>query len=161
MTYSRGDYPELSELGCTHIRGDLHISTPHRSLQRLRWRLSRGGQSGNLGTLRRFLRGQRGGHAKRAPCLLRNGIESWSTPARRAWFMMAKARKEKMNPSYPKSFSPIISHQSLAEQEVLAADGDKLATVALRPHLVWGPRDHHFLLRPSPKEGRQTAHFGR
>ncbi|UBU08687.1 NAD-dependent epimerase/dehydratase family protein [Nonomuraea gerenzanensis] len=32
-----------------------------------------------------------------------------------------------------------------AERLVLAADGDRLATVALRPHLVWGPGDPHFL----------------
>jgi 2-alkyl-3-oxoalkanoate reductase len=31
--------------------------------------------------------------------------------------------------------------KALAEREVLAANGPKLATVALRPHLVWGPGD--------------------
>jgi nucleoside-diphosphate-sugar epimerase len=34
-----------------------------------------------------------------------------------------------------------------AEQLVLAADGPELATVALRPHLVWGPGDPHFVPR--------------
>ncbi len=34
-----------------------------------------------------------------------------------------------------------------AEQFVLAANGPKLATVALRPHLVFGPRDNHLLPR--------------
>jgi nucleoside-diphosphate-sugar epimerase len=31
--------------------------------------------------------------------------------------------------------------KALAEQEVLAADGDGITTVAVRPHLVWGPGD--------------------
>ena len=34
-----------------------------------------------------------------------------------------------------------------AEALVLAANGDDLATVALRPHLVWGPGDRHLLPR--------------
>jgi nucleoside-diphosphate-sugar epimerase len=34
-----------------------------------------------------------------------------------------------------------------AEKLVLAADGEGLRTIALRPHLIWGPRDPHFLPR--------------
>jgi len=30
---------------------------------------------------------------------------------------------------------------------VLAANGDTLATVALRPHLIWGPGDPHLVSR--------------
>ena len=34
-----------------------------------------------------------------------------------------------------------------AERLVLAADGPDLATVALRPHLIWGPGDNHLVPR--------------
>lgn len=34
-----------------------------------------------------------------------------------------------------------------AERAVLAANGERLATIALRPHLVYGPRDPHLLPR--------------
>ncbi|NBE97104.1 NAD-dependent epimerase/dehydratase family protein [Nonomuraea sp. KC401] len=37
--------------------------------------------------------------------------------------------------------------KAIAERIVLAAGGDRLATVALRPHLIWGPGDPHFLPR--------------
>ena len=37
--------------------------------------------------------------------------------------------------------------KAAAEQKVLAANGAKLATVALRPHLIWGPGDRHLLPR--------------
>ncbi len=38
--------------------------------------------------------------------------------------------------------------KSLAEQHVLAAnDGRRLLTCALRPHLIWGPRDQHLIPR--------------
>lgn len=34
-----------------------------------------------------------------------------------------------------------------AERDVLAANGGTLCTVALRPHLIWGPGDHHLVPR--------------
>ena len=37
--------------------------------------------------------------------------------------------------------------KALAEQEVLAADSPRLATCALRPHLIWGPGDPHLVPR--------------
>ena len=38
--------------------------------------------------------------------------------------------------------------KAVAEREVLAANGlDGLATVVLRPHLIWGPRDNHLVPR--------------
>ncbi len=37
--------------------------------------------------------------------------------------------------------------KALAEQEVLAANSDTLSTVAIRPHLVWGPGDSSALPR--------------
>ncbi|GAA2212047.1 NAD-dependent epimerase/dehydratase family protein [Nonomuraea monospora] len=41
--------------------------------------------------------------------------------------------------------APYPASKAIAERMVLAADGDRLATVALRPHLIWGPGDPHFL----------------
>jgi len=37
--------------------------------------------------------------------------------------------------------------KAVAEQRVLAANSPRLATVALRPHLIWGPGDRHLLPR--------------
>lgn len=37
--------------------------------------------------------------------------------------------------------------KALAERRVLAANGATLSTVALRPHLVWGPGDRHLIPR--------------
>ena len=37
--------------------------------------------------------------------------------------------------------------KALAEQAVLAANGKTLRTLALRPHLIWGPRDNHLVPR--------------
>ncbi|MBN1365341.1 MAG: NAD-dependent epimerase/dehydratase family protein [Syntrophaceae bacterium] len=42
--------------------------------------------------------------------------------------------------NYPKT-------KAMAEKMVIAANGDKLATVSLRPHLIWGPGDNHLIPR--------------
>jgi nucleoside-diphosphate-sugar epimerase len=49
---------------------------------------------------------------------------------------------------YPADYLCHYPHsKALAEQAVLAANGGGLATAALRPHLIWGPRDNHLVPR--------------
>lgn len=49
---------------------------------------------------------------------------------------------------FPEHFEAHYPHtKALAEQRVLAANDAHLATVALRPHLIWGPGDNHLLPR--------------
>jgi len=43
--------------------------------------------------------------------------------------------------------SPYAQTKALAEQHVLAANSAQLATVALRPHFIWGPGDPNLLPR--------------
>jgi len=52
--------------------------------------------------------------------------------------------------SVPYATRPLCHYAAskiLAEQEVLGANGNDLRTIALRPHLVWGPGDHHLIPR--------------
>jgi nucleoside-diphosphate-sugar epimerase len=49
---------------------------------------------------------------------------------------------------YPEHFdAPYPATKALAEQDVLGANDENLATVALRPHLIWGPGDNHLVPR--------------
>lgn len=49
---------------------------------------------------------------------------------------------------YPDHFeSAYAETKAIAEQLVLAANSERLATVALRPHLIWGPGDPHLVPR--------------
>lgn len=49
---------------------------------------------------------------------------------------------------YPQRFDSEYSRtKAMAEKMVLAANHDRLRTVSLRPHLVWGPGDRHLLPR--------------
>ncbi|MCP4592311.1 MAG: NAD-dependent epimerase/dehydratase family protein, partial [bacterium] len=44
--------------------------------------------------------------------------------------------------------------KAIAEREVLAANGPELSTVALRPHLIWGPGDPHLIPRVLDRAAR-------
>ena len=49
---------------------------------------------------------------------------------------------------YPTHFLAHYPHsKAMAEREVLAANSPELATVSLRPHLIWGPDDPHLIPR--------------
>lgn len=49
---------------------------------------------------------------------------------------------------YPNHFDAAYPEtKAAAEKAVLAANGPNLATVALRPHLIWGPGDPHLIPR--------------
>jgi nucleoside-diphosphate-sugar epimerase len=49
---------------------------------------------------------------------------------------------------YPKHFDAYYpATKAAAEKAVLAANGPDLATVSLRPHLIWGPSDPHLVPR--------------
>lgn len=49
---------------------------------------------------------------------------------------------------YPESYlTEYPRTKAVAERLVLAANGPNLATVALRPHLIWGPGDNHLVPR--------------
>jgi nucleoside-diphosphate-sugar epimerase len=52
------------------------------------------------------------------------------------------------NTPYPKRYlSYYAESKALAEKAVIAASSSKLRTIALRPHLIWGPEDPHILPR--------------
>ena len=49
---------------------------------------------------------------------------------------------------YPEDYEAYYpATKALAEQLVLTANSTELATVALRPHLIWGPGDNHLVPR--------------
>ncbi len=49
---------------------------------------------------------------------------------------------------YPKHYEAYYPQtKALAERAVLQANGPSLSTVALRPHLIWGPGDNHLVPR--------------
>ncbi|HVT33852.1 MAG TPA: NAD-dependent epimerase/dehydratase family protein [Rhodanobacteraceae bacterium] len=52
---------------------------------------------------------------------------------------------DETRPLPDRAATPYLATKALAERRVLAANGSELATVALRPHLLWGPGEPHLL----------------
>ena len=60
---------------------------------------------------------------------------------------------------YPqRQHSHYAATKALGEQAVLAANGTTLRTLALRPHLIWGPRDNHLVPRIVSRGRAGTLH---
>jgi len=75
----------------------------------------------------------------------RNGVRKLvytSTPS--VVFGACDLRHANEDTPFPKKFTAHYPRtKAQAEQLVLASNGPDLATVALRPHLIWGPGDNH------------------
>lgn len=149
--FSRGEYADLNCLGVEVMRGDIRdaegVAKACREREVVIHTAALAGIWGRwsdyygvntLGT-KNVLAGCREHEVARlvytsSPSVTFNGLEQInldeSTPYAQRWLAY-----------YPRS-------KALAEQMVLAADGNGgLSTCALRPHLIWGPRDPHLIPR--------------
>lgn len=78
-----------------------------------------------------------------------------STPS----VVFAQHDLEGADESTPYATNPLCHYAAskiLAEQEILGANGKGVQTVAIRPHLVWGPGDQHLIPRLLAR-GRERA----
>ncbi|NOY42769.1 MAG: NAD-dependent epimerase/dehydratase family protein [Planctomycetes bacterium] len=162
-SFGRGAYPELEALGVEVVRGDLadqnavvaacdgvdtvfHVAArPGVSVQRLPY-----DKANTLGT-ENVLRGCR-----------QHGISRLiytSSPS----VTFAGVDQCGVNESVPLALDWLQQHRSyysytkaIAEQQILQANCEQLRTCALRPHLIWGPRDQHLIPRliAKAKSGR-------
>jgi nucleoside-diphosphate-sugar epimerase len=153
-SFGRGAYPELEALGVEVIRGDI---TDREAIAAacagvdcvfhaaalagigMKWRPY---EQTNVHGTEHVIEGcRRQGVARLAytssPSVVFAGEDQCgvdeSAPFRFAWMEAHLAH-------YSRS-------KALAEQALLAANDDNLKTCALRPHLIWGPRDNHLIPR--------------
>lgn len=148
--FCRGNYPELEALGVESVRGDIrnrdetiaacngvdivfHVAAIAGIS--MRWRDFH--EINTLGT-RYILQGCRKHAVGR--------LVYTSSPS--VTFDGSDQEGVDESEPYPDHF---LAHyprtKSIAEREVLEANGDGFLTCALRPHLIWGPRDRHLIPR--------------
>jgi nucleoside-diphosphate-sugar epimerase len=147
---ARGRYPELDALGVEQHQGDVADATAVR-------RAAAGcdvvfhvaAKAGVWGRYEDYHRANFVGTENVvAACRARgvSGLVYTSSPS----VVFDGRDQEGINESapYPTHFAAHYPNtKALAEQLVLAANGPALATVALRPHLIWGPGDNHLVPR--------------
>lgn len=150
VSLARQDYPELRELGATTVRGDLGDESAVREAARgvdvIFHVAAKAGiwgdpndyyRSNVLGTEHVLAAAQSAGIRRvvytSSPSVIFNGRD------------MEGADESVPYPAHYEADYPRT--KALAERAVLAANSEPMATVALRPHLIWGPGDHHVIPR--------------
>lgn len=149
-SFARGSYPELEAFGVRVVRGDLtDEAAVLRAAEGSDAVVHVAALPGVWGPRERFyLTNVNGTQAVLAACrkLGIGRLVHTSTPS----VVHAGGDLEGVTNAapYPEHFEAAYPEtKAMAEREVLAANGPTLATVALRPHLVWGPRDNHLVPR--------------
>ena len=149
-TLQRGDYPWLESSGAEVHHGD--VSHPEAVLA-----ASKGcdiifhvaGKTGVWGDGAEFYRVNVAGTESVINACLENGIPRLvytSSPS--VIFSGSDAEGVDESVPYPRHYYNDYQYsKAIAERKVLAVNGADLATIALRPHLIWGPHDPHLVAR--------------
>lgn len=149
-TLSRGDYPELEALGVEHRRADLgDLNAVTQAVQGCDAVIHTAAKAGVSGPDADYERANLLGtqHVLSACRAAGAGKLVYTSTPTVVHQGKALERLDERLP-YATVFKNAYQRTKiLAEKAVLAANGEALHTVALRPHLVWGPGDPHFLPR--------------
>ena len=148
--YARSDYPELKEMGVTFIKGDLNdYDTLLKAITGCDLVFHVASKAGVWGSKESyFLPNVIGTENIIAVCQTLNieHLVYTSTPS--VTFSGVDENGINESQPYAKKFLNYYGlSKAVAEQKVLAANTPSLRTVALRPHLIWGPGDPHLVPR--------------
>ncbi len=150
ISFSRGDYPELCRLGAEVAEGDIAdagavVSVAkgcdvvfHVAARVGIWGPYREYYSTNVKGTENVIEACRAHRIRR--------LVYTSSPS----VVFCGGDMEGMDESvaYPETYhAHYPKTKAMAERMVLKADGEELATVVLRPHLIWGPGDNNLVPR--------------
>jgi nucleoside-diphosphate-sugar epimerase len=152
LSFNRGQYPELDALGVRQIRGDLAdrdaLIAAAAGCDAV---LHNAAKAGAWGPYEDYFRANVLGTQHVVDACRAHGIGRLvytSTPSvtHRATRPVEGGSADAV-PYGEDLKAPYAATKKLAEQAVLAANDTSLATVALRPRLIWGPGDNQLLPR--------------
>jgi len=149
-TLARGDYPRLRDLEVTMVQGDLaDASAVRRAVEGCDVVFHVAAKAGIWGSYADYHRPNVEGTRNILDACREHGIRRLvftSSPS--VVFNGADIAGVDESALYPTHYESFYSAtKAEAERLVLAANDDALATVALRPHLIWGPGDNHLIPR--------------
>lgn len=146
----RGDYPELKQLGAEVFTGDIAdtecVIKASRGCDVV---LHVAGKTGVWGEYKDYHHTNVKGTESVINACRENNIRRLvytSTPS----VVFDGQDEDGVNESLPYPahyYNHYQKTKALAEQKILSANNDTLATVSLRPHLIWGPGDPHLIGR--------------
>ena len=149
-SFSRADYPALTKLGVEQVRGDLgDLAAVIASAKGCDTVFHVAAKAGIWGSYADYYQANVTGTANVLEACRFNGIGKLvytSSPS--VVFDGGDVDGGDESLPYPARYDAYYPKtKALAEQMVLAANSPQLATVALRPHLIWGPEDNHLVPR--------------
>lgn len=147
---ARGDYPELAQLGIETRRGDVEDAATVRGAARgVDVVFHVAAKAGIWGSYESYHGPNvRGTENVLEACRAEGVRRLVHTSSPSVVFSGTDIEGADERLPYPEHFhAPYPATKAQAEKAVLAANGPNLATVALRPHLIWGPRDPHLVPR--------------
>ncbi|PSV48189.1 2-alkyl-3-oxoalkanoate reductase [Photobacterium indicum] len=148
--FARGSYPDLEQMGVTMVKGD--ISTKSDLLQAMQGCdlvFHVASKAGVWGSKSDYYSPNVDGARNIIEACQELGIDKLvytSTPS----VTFAGNDEADIDESTPYADSYLnfyAESKAIAEKMVLAANGKSVRTVALRPHLIWGPNDPHLVPR--------------
>lgn len=149
-SFSRGRYPALDALGVPQVAGDIAdaeaVAAAVKGCDVVFHVAARAGVAGRLAD---YHRANVVGTKNVLAACRRHGVRRLvytSSPS----VVFDGRDMEGVDESvpYPASYHAHYPRtKAAAEKEVLATNGPDLATVSLRPHLIWGPGDNHLVPR--------------
>ncbi len=147
-SFSRGAYPELEAEGVECFRGDLaDADAVAAAVEGCDVVFHVGAKAGVWGSYSEYFDANVRGTENILSACARHGVKRLiytSSPSVVHGGDAIEGGDESL--PYPDHFeAPYPETKAMAEQMVLAADGPELMTVALRPHLIWGPEDNHLV----------------
>ena len=149
-SFSRGEYPELARLGVEQFRGDIGDVEPLLCAAAgcdIIFHVA--AKAGIWGPYREFFRANVIGTENVLTACRTHGIRRLvytSSPS--VVFDGRDVEGGDESLPYPARYEAHYPRtKAQAEQMVLAANSPLLATVSLRPHLIWGPGDNHLVPR--------------
>ncbi|AUZ56181.1 3-beta hydroxysteroid dehydrogenase [Stenotrophomonas acidaminiphila] len=152
LSFNRGHYPALATLGVGQIRGDLaDASAVRHAAAGVDAVFHNAAKAGAWGSYDSYFQANVVGTRNVLDACRAHGIGRLvytSTPSvtHRATHPVEGLGADQV--PYGEDFqAPYAATKAIAEQEVLAANGPELATVALRPRLIWGPGDNQLVPR--------------
>lgn len=163
-SYNRGTYTALAAKGVRQVQGDLaDFDTLVEACRGVDAVFHVGAKAGAWGSFQEYFDANvRGTNHVLAACRM-NGVRSLiytSTPSvtHRATQPVIGGTEKSAPPADGfKAWYPATKR--VAEEHVLAANDKELATVALRPRLIWGPGDNQLLPRLVERASRGRLRF--
>lgn len=149
-SFSRGRYPELEAMGVDTVQGDLgNLPTVRAACADCDVVFHVAAKAGIWGSYKKYYQANvRGTENVIAACRDRGVGRLVYTSSPSVVFDGSDMEGVDESVPYPARHpTPYTSTKAAAEKLVLAANGARLGTIALRPHLIWGPRDSHIVPR--------------